>query len=65
MCAYLSNPRNKDNLNNFILEEWCTSMSSILKEAQTLELSDGFENHERVVEIKRGKVQDIPELFST
>ena len=65
MRAYLSNPRNKDNLNNFIFDEWCTRKSGILNEAQTFVLSGGFENHERVVEIKRGEVQDIPELFST
>ena len=51
MRAYLSNPRNKDNLNNFIFEEWCTNMSGILDEAQTLALSGRFKNHERVVEI--------------
>ncbi len=62
--AFLSNPRNKDNLNKFAFEEWCKSMPAILTNTQTIVLAGGFEDHEKVVEITRDHIQEIPELFS-
>lgn len=46
MRVYPSNPKNKGNLNSFMFEEWYTCMASVLNKAQTLVLSDGFENLE-------------------
>ena len=65
MKAYLSNPKNKDNINDFTFEEWIKKLPDVLTADQSLVLSGGFKNHERVVEIRNGKVMDLPELYST
>lgn len=50
MKAYLSNPKNKDNINQFTFEKWIEKMPDVLTKDQTLVLSGRFKNHERVEE---------------
>ena len=40
-------------------------MPAKLAEGQTLILSGGFENHQRVVEITNNRAHDVNSLFST
>ena len=63
--AYLSNPKNKDNLNDFVYNKWINDMPAKLAGGQTLILSGGFENHQRVVEITNNSAHDVNSLFST
>ena len=61
MKAYLSNPKNKDNLNDFVFNEWLHEMPSKLVDGQTLVLAGGFEDHECVVD----GVVNITDIFSS
>ena len=67
MKAYLSNPKNKDNLNDFVYNKWINNMPAKLAGGQTLILSGGFENHQRVhvVKITNNSAHDVKSLFST
>ena len=65
MKAYLSNPKNKDNLNDFVYNKWINDMPAKLAGGQTLILSGGVENHQRVVEITNNSTHDVNSLFST
>ena len=65
MKAYLSNPKNKDNLNYFVYSKWINDIPAKLAGGQTLILSEGFENHQRVVEITNNSAHDFNNLFST
>ena len=65
MKAYLSNPKNNDNLNYFVYNKWINDTPAKLAGGQTLILSGGFENHQRVVEITNNSAHDVNSLFST
>ena len=65
MKAYLSNPKNRDNLNDFEYNKWINDVPAKLAGGQTLILSEGFENHQRVVEITNNSAHDVISLFST
>ena len=65
MKAYLSNPTNKDNLNDFVCHQWINEMPGKLVEGQSLILAGGFEKHLRVVEITNNHAYDLNSLFST
>ena len=58
MKANLSNPKNKDNLNDFVYNKLINDMPAKLAEGQTLILSGGFENHQRVVEITNNRAHN-------
>ena len=61
---FLANPKNKDNLNNFIFSEWENTMPQKMGESQVLVLAGGFEDHERVVVISRSHVEVVEEVYS-
>lgn len=65
MKAYLSNPKNKDNLNDFMFNEWLHEMPSKLAEGQTLVLAGGFKDHQRVVSVTSNGVDNVDYLFSS
>lgn len=65
MRNYLSNPKNKDNLNDYVFTEWVNTMPAKLQEGQCLVLSGGFRNHDRAVSIVRGEVNEIEPVYSS
>ena len=63
--AFLANPKNKDNLNNFIFSEWENTMPHKIGESQVLvPVVGGFQDHERVVAISRNHVEVVEEVHS-
>ena len=64
MKTYLANPKNKDNLNNFIFSEWEKRMSQKIEQSQLLVLAGGFQEHERVIGISRNHVEELDEVYS-
>ena len=62
--AFLTNPKNKDNLNNFITSEWENTMPHKNRESQVLVPAGGFQDHERVVAISRNHVKVVEEVYS-
>ena len=62
--TFLANPKNKDNLNNFIFSEWENTMPQKIGESQVLVLVGGFQDHERVVAISRNHVEVVEEVYS-
>ena len=60
----LANPKNKDNLDNFIFSEWENTMPQKMGESQVLVLAGGFQDHERVVAISRNHVEVAEEVYS-
>ena len=65
MKAYLANPNNKDNLNAFVLSELETLMPCKLDSSQTLVLSGGFVDHERVIALSKDSVKELYDLYSS
>ena len=65
MKNYLENPQNIDNLNDFIFTELEKRIPARLDTHQTLVISGGFQNHERVVAISNGGSHELDEIFST
>lgn len=65
MKAYLSNPKNKDNLNDFVFNLWMLEMPAKLAEEQTLVLAGGFKDHQRAVAITQNGIYTVNDLFST
>ena len=63
--TFLSNPKNKDNFDNFAFQEMADTFQEELTVDQHLILSGGFEDHKRVVQVSCGGTQDIEEFFST
>ena len=64
MKTFLADPKNKDNLNNFIFSEWENTMPQKIGESQVLVLAGGFQDHERVVAISRNHVEVVEDVYS-
>ena len=64
MKAYFGNPKNKDNLNSFVINELESLAQQVVTESQTLVLAGGFTDHERAVSVYSGKKEDLLEVFS-
>ena len=65
MKAYLASPKNKDNLNAFVFSELETLMPCKLDPSQTLVLSGGFVDHERVIALSKDSVKELYDLYSS
>ena len=63
MKAYFANPKNKDNLNNFVFNELESLAQQMLTESKSLALAGGFSDHERAVSVSSGKKEDLLEVF--
>ena len=51
--AFLANPKNRDNLNNFIFSEWEKTIPQKTGGSQILVLAGGFCDHERAVALTK------------
>ena len=63
MRALLANPKNKDNLNNFIFSEWEKTIPQKIGGSQILVLAGGFCDHERVVALTKYGAEELTELY--
>ena len=61
--SFLSNPKNKDNLNDFVFSQWVSTMPTSLKPQQCLILSGGFRNHERVVSLTTNGAEELSDAY--
>ena len=59
-----TNPKNKDNPNNFIFSERENTMPQKIGESPILVLAGGFQDHKRVVAISRHHVEVVEEVYS-
>ena len=61
--TFLADPKNKDNLNNFIFSEWENTMPKKIGESQVFVLAGGFQDCGRVVAISRNHVEVPEEVY--
>ena len=61
---FLSNCKNKENLANFLFEDWCQEAARRLRAAHVLQLAGGFRNGEKTVSVSQGRINYIEELRS-
>ena len=62
---FMSGTKNKDNLTNFLCEEWCTSAQKKLTQNQLLILGGGFADSTEVRAIRNEEVVSLDILKST
>ena len=63
MRAFLANPKNEDNLNNFIFSEWKKTIPQKIGGSQTLVLTGWFCDYERVVALTKNSAEELTELY--
>ena len=60
----LSNPKNKQNICNFVFNDWTVNARQLLKENEKLTLSGGFKDGQTALQITRHSQANIDELRS-
>ena len=61
---FLSNCKNKENLANFLFEDWCQEAARRLCADYVLQLVGGFRDEEETVSVSQGRINYIEELRS-
>ena len=61
---FLSNCKNKENLANFLFEDWCQEAAKRLRADHVLQLAGGFRDEEETVSVSQGRINYIEELRS-
>ena len=60
----LSDPKNKQNICNFVFNDWTVKARRLLKENETLTLSGGFKDGQTALQITRHNQANIDALRS-
>ena len=61
---FLSNPKNKQNICNFVFNDWTVKARQLLKENEKLTLSGGFKDGQTALQITRHSQANIDALRS-